>query len=77
MLALRHPVAASDLLSQPYGALHNGKRKIKKQRPEKLFLIFFRFRRNLGYQLGQAMSNIQMLSVELTFNSAPYIVSSI
>jgi hypothetical protein len=59
MLALRHPVAASAPLAGAYGALHNGKRKIEKQRPAKLFLIFFRFQRNLSQHLGIVMSNIQ------------------
>ena len=59
MLALRHPVASSAPLAGAYGALHNGKRKIEKQRPAKLFLIFFLFQRDLSQHLGIVMSNIQ------------------
>jgi hypothetical protein len=48
MLALCHPVASSAPLAGAYGALHNGKRKIEKQRSVEIFLIFFRFPRDLG-----------------------------
>jgi hypothetical protein len=68
MLALLHPVASSAPLAGAYGTLHNGKRKIEKQRPGKLYLIFFRFQRNLGHQLAGAMSNIQCSRIGLTYS---------
>jgi len=59
MPALRHPVAGLDPLTEAYGRCQSGKKKIEKQRPGKLFLIFFRFQRNVGQHLGIVMSNIQ------------------
>jgi len=43
MLALRRTVASSAPLVGAYSGLLNGKRKIEKPRPGKLFLIFFSF----------------------------------
>jgi hypothetical protein len=59
MLALRRTVAASAPLVGAYSGLRNGKRKIEKQRPGEIFLIFFRFQRDLGQHLGVVISNIQ------------------
>ena len=52
MLVLRHPVAASALLAGAYGGLQIGKKKIEKQRPGKLFLIFFVFKEISATSLG-------------------------
>jgi len=59
MLTLRRTVAASAPLVGAYSGLRNGKRKIEKQRPGEIFLIFFRFQRDLGRHLGVVISNIQ------------------
>ena len=59
MLPLRRTVATSDPLVGAYSGLRNGKRKIEKQRPGEIFLIFFRFPRELGQHLGVVISNIQ------------------
>lgn len=60
MLALRRTVAASAPLVGAYSGLRNGKRKIEKQRPGEIFLIFFRFQRDLDRHLGVVISNIQL-----------------
>ena len=59
MLPLRHTVAASAPQVGACSGLRNGKRKIEKQRPGEIFLIFFRFPRELGQHLGVVISNIQ------------------
>jgi hypothetical protein len=65
MLALRRTVAASAPLVGAYSGLRNGKRKIEKQRPGEIFLIFFRFQRDLGRHLGVVISNIQPIKASL------------
>ena len=59
MLTLRRTVAASAPLVGAYSGLRNGKRKIEKQRPREIVLIFFRFQRDFGRHLGVVISNIQ------------------
>lgn len=63
MHALRRPVAILSPRGGAYGGLRNGKRKIEKQRPGGIFLIFFRFQRDLSQHLGIVMSNIQGLPI--------------
>jgi hypothetical protein len=60
MLSLRHTVVVSDPLLGACSGLRNGKRKIEKQRSGEIFLIFFRFPRELGQHLGVVISNIQI-----------------
>jgi len=67
MLTLRRTVAASAPLVGAYSGLRNGKRKIEKQRPGEIFLIFFRFQRDLGRHLGVVISNIQVSHEMLRF----------
>ena len=59
MLALRRPVAASGPLVGAYSGLSNRTRKIEKPRFGEIFLIFFRFPRDIDHHLGVVISNIQ------------------
>jgi hypothetical protein len=68
MLALRRPVAASGPLVGAYSGLPNRTRKIEKPRFGEIFLIFFRFPRDIDHHLGAVISNIQQESGLIAFD---------